>query len=362
MKINLLFILCVNGFLVLAQDSGYKEHYEPSPYHYVYKVNDEKVYLDFGAEEEGDGKGDVHGFYHVRLPDGRLQRVSYHVNDYSGYIAEVTYDGEAHHPAYHGHGGGHIGGHRLGKALVHQPQSDRVGKAFNTPRVDQSFDETAFSPLQRRLPETPRSLDPAPVIAPEPRDLPTIATSESEAAKTPETFEEKDSRIKNKEQNFGKFNTKKVFTNFGKSRKGSFLSKPSFFEKSREGFRNFGGFTEPAKPPSFEKEVVGRQKEANEEKLRGGQPVQQFESFKSSINTERGKSFKSIVNTEPRKSFTSNGNAQPRKSFKSSLEGEPRRFAGFQKNDKSFLRKDSNPPSQQRKKASLIVHRRLSPQ
>eukprot|EP00091_Calanus_sinicus_P017527 TRINITY_DN3788_c0_g1_i3.p1 TRINITY_DN3788_c0_g1~~TRINITY_DN3788_c0_g1_i3.p1 ORF type:complete len:175 (-),score=40.63 TRINITY_DN3788_c0_g1_i3:574-1098(-) len=119
-----------------GQGIEHKEHYEPSPYHYEYKVHDDKEYLDFGAEEEGDGKGDVHGYYHVRLPDGRLQKVTYTVNDYSGYIADVTYDGHAEHPSYHG-SSGHGGGQRFGKALAQSPirpsvhfGGDRTGKSL----------------------------------------------------------------------------------------------------------------------------------------------------------------------------------------------------------------------------------------
>jgi len=134
-----------------SQEAGYHEDYQPSPYHYEYKVHDPKEYLDFGAAEEGDGKGDVHGQYHVQLPDGRLQHVSYHVDDYNGYIADVSYDGHAEHPSYHGghHGGSHGGvggGHRFGKALIQDsgvsPQvvtksneisRSREGKKINEP-------------------------------------------------------------------------------------------------------------------------------------------------------------------------------------------------------------------------------------
>merc|ERR1711887_505392 len=134
-----------------SQEAGYHEDYQPSPYHYEYKVHDPKEYLDFGAAEEGDGKGDVHGQYHVQLPDGRLQHVSYHVDDYNGYIADVSYDGHAEHPSYHGghHGGSHNGvggGHRFGKALIQEsgvsPQvvtksneisRSREGKKINEP-------------------------------------------------------------------------------------------------------------------------------------------------------------------------------------------------------------------------------------
>ena len=56
--------------LASGQEGGHKDNYEPSPYHYEYTVHDDKEYLDFGAKEEGD----LHGQYHVQLPDGRLQQ------------------------------------------------------------------------------------------------------------------------------------------------------------------------------------------------------------------------------------------------------------------------------------------------
>merc|ERR1712002_888607 len=151
----LVIVLTIStGRLVQAQALHHEEDYEPSPYHYEYKVHDDKKYLDFGAEEEGDGKGDVHGFYHVQLPDGRRQRVTYTVNDYSGYIADVSYDGKAEHPSHHGSGhhvgGGFGGGYRFGKSLNQEPVqrrpsisvlSDRSGKSL----VEERPDERKFS-------------------------------------------------------------------------------------------------------------------------------------------------------------------------------------------------------------------------
>merc|ERR1712025_1482289 len=60
--------------------------------------------------ENNDGTGVVDGEYSVNLPDGRIQHVKYHANDYDGYVADVTYEGTptygaapvAHAaPAYH---------------------------------------------------------------------------------------------------------------------------------------------------------------------------------------------------------------------------------------------------------------------
>ena len=38
------------------------------------------------------------GTYYVVLPDGRKQSVDYKVDAYSGYVADVNYDGIAYHP------------------------------------------------------------------------------------------------------------------------------------------------------------------------------------------------------------------------------------------------------------------------
>merc|ERR1712168_1775755 len=123
------------------------DEYEYSPYHYEYKVHDAKEYLDFGQEEEDDGQGNVHGYYHVQLPDGRHQRVDYHVDSYSGFIADVKYDGKATHPVHHSschHG-------RFGKSLeTGTPQRTtssfgRQGKALDL-ADDLQISETQFKP------------------------------------------------------------------------------------------------------------------------------------------------------------------------------------------------------------------------
>ena len=56
-----------------------------------------------GHNEKRDGDKTT-GSYTVVLPDGRRQIVNYYVDGYSGYVAEVKYEGEAkpyeYKPAY----------------------------------------------------------------------------------------------------------------------------------------------------------------------------------------------------------------------------------------------------------------------
>merc|ERR1719342_327302 len=135
MELQAFFVLLGLATLISGADlggHGGHDHYEYSPYHFEYKVDDDKEYLHFGQEEEDDGAGNVHGYYHVQLPDGRLQLVDYKVSGYSGYIADVQYDGEAHHPSKTHHTGyDRYGGHqsvgvigglgRFGKAIPVSP-------------------------------------------------------------------------------------------------------------------------------------------------------------------------------------------------------------------------------------------------
>ena len=66
------------------------------PYSFSYKVKDPKTYNDFGHEEHSNGHS-IHGSYHVALPDGRTQRVTY-TADHNGYFPVIKYEGEARHP------------------------------------------------------------------------------------------------------------------------------------------------------------------------------------------------------------------------------------------------------------------------
>jgi hypothetical protein len=68
------------------------------PYNFAWAVKDDYTYNDYAHQETADDKGYVSGSYRTLLPDGRTQTVTYKANDYSGYVADVKYDGEAKYP------------------------------------------------------------------------------------------------------------------------------------------------------------------------------------------------------------------------------------------------------------------------
>ena len=70
---------------------------EPAKYAYQYGVKDDYTSNNFGQAENRDGYS-AQGEYFVNLPDGRLQKVAYSVNGEGGYVADVTYTGEAQYP------------------------------------------------------------------------------------------------------------------------------------------------------------------------------------------------------------------------------------------------------------------------
>merc|ERR1719317_568020 len=87
-----------------APRNTYKESeevldYVPSKAEYkkAYEVSDDETGADFHHEEERDG-AQTRGSYSVALPDGRTQTVTYYVDGEKGFVAEVTYEGEAEYP------------------------------------------------------------------------------------------------------------------------------------------------------------------------------------------------------------------------------------------------------------------------
>lgn len=69
------------------------------PYQFEYSVNE--YGNNFGHSQSSDGNK-VTGRYFVQLPDGRMQRVQFKADAYSGYTADVQYEGQAQYPSHSG--------------------------------------------------------------------------------------------------------------------------------------------------------------------------------------------------------------------------------------------------------------------
>nr|CAH0110861.1 unnamed protein product [Daphnia galeata] len=109
MKLVLILVASVFATAISAQSyeykpsypaAGYKDHYDyaPAKYDFGYAVKDDYSYVDFGHNENRNGDK-TKGQYYVVLPDGRRQVVNYAVDGYSGYVADVKYEGN-YKPAY----------------------------------------------------------------------------------------------------------------------------------------------------------------------------------------------------------------------------------------------------------------------
>ena len=77
---------------------SYKEYPSaPATYTYSWAVKDDYSNNNYGQEETRNDAV-TSGSYYVFLPDGRTQKVTYSVDGYGGYQAEVTYEGTASYP------------------------------------------------------------------------------------------------------------------------------------------------------------------------------------------------------------------------------------------------------------------------
>ncbi|XP_071544068.1 uncharacterized protein [Panulirus ornatus] len=70
------------------------DEYGPAQYKFNWYVRDEESGNNFGQEEERDDD-QTQGQYYVYLPDYRKQTVTYYVDDDSGFVAEVSFDGDS---------------------------------------------------------------------------------------------------------------------------------------------------------------------------------------------------------------------------------------------------------------------------
>merc|ERR1719230_753040 len=81
-----------------APAPSYHEKEVPQPYAYEYGVADDYSKANFKKTETQDAAGSVGGSFTIALPDGRIQTTTYTADHTNGFVAEVTYSGEAVYP------------------------------------------------------------------------------------------------------------------------------------------------------------------------------------------------------------------------------------------------------------------------
>ncbi|XP_064077123.1 pro-resilin-like isoform X2 [Macrobrachium nipponense] len=99
MNSKVLLVVLGLAALAYARPGSSEESFESgeAKYNFNWAVRDESSENDFGHQEAREGDN-TQGSYYVHLPDGRLQKVSYHVDGDDGYVAAVSYEGEARFP------------------------------------------------------------------------------------------------------------------------------------------------------------------------------------------------------------------------------------------------------------------------
>ncbi|CAG0883252.1 unnamed protein product [Cyprideis torosa] len=81
-----------------TQYRSVEDDYSTSPnYNFDWLVKDDYSGIDMGHRENRKDY-ETEGSYHVLLPDGRVQIVTYTVSGDSGFVANVEYQGEAQYP------------------------------------------------------------------------------------------------------------------------------------------------------------------------------------------------------------------------------------------------------------------------
>merc|ERR1712226_1286242 len=96
--------IAISALIATALAVGPPAPYHPAPYaapHHAPAYDDVPAAYNFAYGVADEYSGATSGSYNVALPDGRIQTVTYHVDDaYGGYVADVSYSGEPIYPKY----------------------------------------------------------------------------------------------------------------------------------------------------------------------------------------------------------------------------------------------------------------------
>ena len=84
-------LILILALASLSKASEYDTYNDAYMFGYGVYSNEYDQKQNFGQKEHRN-EDEVMGEWYVQLPDGRVQRVRYYVDKYSGFVADVTYE------------------------------------------------------------------------------------------------------------------------------------------------------------------------------------------------------------------------------------------------------------------------------
>ncbi|XP_063601179.1 uncharacterized protein LOC134777282 [Penaeus indicus] len=100
-------------------------------------VADRRPTYSHNEPESRDGDY-TQGSYYVQLPDSRLQKVTYYVNGDSGYVAEISYEGEARYDSAESR--------EYGRPVYSPPRPvySQPSRVYSSPESEESLEIPAY--------------------------------------------------------------------------------------------------------------------------------------------------------------------------------------------------------------------------
>ncbi|XP_042875669.1 pro-resilin-like [Penaeus japonicus] len=119
-------------------------------YDFNWAVKHDDSNNDFGHQEARDNDN-TQGSYYVHLPDGRLQKVTYYVDGDSGYVADVSYEGQARYDS--------VESRESPRPVYSAPRPVYSAPRPRIPDSRESFERPAPIPLRSRHFDSRESLE-----------------------------------------------------------------------------------------------------------------------------------------------------------------------------------------------------------
>ncbi|KAK3891402.1 hypothetical protein Pcinc_004701 [Petrolisthes cinctipes] len=143
---------------------NYPVHPHPANYDFSYQVRGEGGKL-YGHQEARQGPV-TRGLYYVPLADGRLQKVTYYVEGNSGFVAQVSYEGQARYPPHKPHHARRPTAHSTHHHTSSKHSHESTPHSYNSKPHSYKPSPHSYKSTPHSYKATPHSYKPTPVPRP----------------------------------------------------------------------------------------------------------------------------------------------------------------------------------------------------